>query len=178
MIVTHLTNLKNDSSGQTLVEVMVALFVLVAGFLGILSLLSQSLALSKTVNNETIATYLASEGIEIARNLVDHDMYQHLAGLGTGWGTCFGLSGGDYELDYTTTNCPPPFYSPSDFLEFDPATNMYGYNGGSPTPFTRLIRVTPDSANELTVDSIVSWSTGPFTSQNVTLEDVFYNWHP
>ena len=179
----------DKTSGQTLLVVMMALFVLTSGFLGILSLLAQSIFLSKTVGNETIATYLAAEGVEVAKNLLDHDVYAHIAGVGTGWGTCFGLSGGDYELDYTTTNCSnlaAHRYSSDDHLVFDATTNqyLYAYNdvagNGAPTPFTRLVRVRPDSVNpnEVYVTSIVSWSTGALTSQSVSVEDVFYNWHP
>ena len=72
----------DKTSGQTLLEVMMALFVLTSGFLGILSLLAQSIFLSKTVGNETIATYLAAEGVEVAKNLLDHDVYAHIAGVG------------------------------------------------------------------------------------------------
>lgn len=176
-----------------MVEVMVAMFVLTTGFLAILSLLAQSLYLSKNESNQTNATYLASEGIELARNLVDHDVYQHLAGLGSGWGTTFG-TGGDFELDYTTcTNlpnaasaCDPQPFSSQDFLYYDPTSHTYRYSFDNPlgdslvkTPFTRLIRVTPNGANEITVQSIVTWDVGSVTGQqSVDLEDHFYNWYP
>src|ERR1700735_4498251 len=88
-------------SGQSLVEVMIALSILVVGLLGILALLSQSLYISKNLSYQVTATYLASEGIELAENIIEHDVYQHLAGQGTGWDTAFG-AGGDFELDYAT----------------------------------------------------------------------------
>ena len=59
---------------------MVAITVLTVGFLGISSLLSQSLALNRVTTNEITATYLASEGIEIAKNLIDHDVYAQQIG--------------------------------------------------------------------------------------------------
>jgi hypothetical protein len=169
--------------GQSLVEVMVALSVLVVGFLGILTLLSQSLSINEDLSNQVTATYLASEGIELAKNILDHDMYQHLAGQGLGWGTAFG-SGGDFQLDYTTcdalltpaTACKPPIYSGAT-LSFDSTDDLYSYNSGSPTPFTRDIRVKPNGSSEITVDSIVTWDVGGGT-QTIVLEDDFYNWHP
>jgi type II secretory pathway pseudopilin PulG len=185
-------NTKKLSSGQSLVEVMIALAVLTSGFLGILTLLSQSIAISKTVGQQTTATYLAEEGIEIAKNLVDHDMYAHIANPAViGWGNCFSVqapfsAGGKYELDYTTTDCTAirP-YSASDLLEFNPTTNMYlyAYNdplpGGVPTIFSRDIQVIPDpSIPEITVNSIVSWPGLGGVVQSVNLEDHFYNWHP
>jgi hypothetical protein len=181
MITPSSIAIARSHSGQTLVEVMVALFVLVTGFLGILSLLSQSITLSKTVSNQTIASYLSEEGVEIAKNLIDHDVYNI---SGTGWGSCFNLTSGDYELDYTTTGCPLRAYSADDLLTYNPTTHMYIYayndliGGGTATPFTRDIRVTFNGPDEITVQSIVSWNAGGFSQQSVNVEDHFYNWIP
>jgi len=179
------------NSGQTLLEVMIALFVLTVGILGILSLLSQSIFLSKTVSNQTTATFLASEGIELAKNLIDHNVYQGIAFTTNEWNTGIG-GGGNFELDYTTCNnlpnpatlCPtPPNYSGT-FLSFDPAANVYVYayddlSGGLvATPFQRLIRVTPNGGNEITVQSIVTWNVGQPSQTSLDVEDHFYNWLP
>ena len=162
---------------------MVAMFVLTTGFLGITALLSQSLSVSKNLSNQTTATYLSAEGIELVKNILDHDIYQHIAGLGTGWGTAFG-SGGDFQLDYSTCNslpnaaslCNPQSYS-GVTLQYDPNTHLYGYSGSIPTNFTRKITVTPNGPDEIAVLSKVSWLVGAST-QSVILEDHFYNWHP
>lgn len=167
-----------------------ALFVLIVGFLGILSLLAQSIFLSRTVSNETTATYLASEGIEIAKNLIDHDVYEHLAGLGTGWGNCFG-TGGNFEFDITTTDCGSLVkvadQSELDFLYYDPMSHVYVYAAndavGQPrvTGYTRMVKVTPNpnaAIPEITINSIVYWNVGQANQQSVNLEDQFYNWHP
>ncbi len=174
-----------NRNGQSLVEAMIALSVLVTGFLGIMTLLSQSFFLSRTTSDRLIATYLASEGIELAKNLIDHDVY-----AGNGWGVCFAVpvgGSGDYEVDYATLtqgqNCPPAVYS-GRYLIFDQTAHLYGYNFASTstddlavTDFTRDIRVAVPAAsqgNEIVVTSIVGWSNG----QNIILEDHFYNWRP
>lgn len=173
--------------GQSLIEAMVAISLLTTGFLGLVALLSRSFFLNRVVSDETTANYLASEGIEIAKNLIDHDVYLNLAGVpgAAGWGTCFdsqGFNPDEVELDYSTTDCKglAPF-SPTDFLEFDPVTGLYGYNlpaGDGPvaTNFTREI-VVDRVGDQMTVDAIVNWSTGPVTSQTIDLQDIFYNWH-
>lgn len=171
-----------NRKGQSLVELIAALGVLTVGFLGIVTLLSRSFFLSRVTADEITGTYLASEGIEITKNLIDHDVYASLASppVGSGWGSCFGGGGGDFEFDYTTTNCPPGIYSGT-HLRFDPATHRYGYgsSGGSTiTGFTREIRISVPSATEIVVNSIVRWSTGPLASQSINLEDHFYHWHP
>lgn len=176
-----------------MVEAIVAISLLTVGFIGIAGLLSQSLFLTKVTSDQTTATYLAAEGIELAKNLVDHDIYMHIASLGSGFGSCFAnnlvspLSPGglprDYELDYTSMDCNKSYFN-TDMLQFDPVTGLYSYappvaNNPVGTKFNRDIRVSW-SANgaELTVNSIVTWSTGTFTSQSINLEDHFYNWRP
>ncbi len=168
--------------GQTIIEAVLAISVLTVGFLGIMALLSRSLFLSRVTSNELTATYLASEGIEIVKNIVDHDIY---AGP-PGWGSSFG-GGGDFAPDYTTCtsgigSCSvgslTPTSCPGNQLMLDPATHLYSYTGSVATPFSRCVRITIVSANEIQVNSMVTWSTGPLTSQSINLEDHFYNWHP
>jgi hypothetical protein len=171
--------------GQALVEVLVGLFVLVTGFLGILTLLAQSFYLNRTITDQTTGAYLAAEGIELAKSLIDHDVYTHLAGIGTGWGTCFGGGNKDYEIDYTISDCTTmrPFSS-NDYLEYNPVSHayLYSYNdllgGGTQTTFTRRIRTQASGANQITVTATVFWNGGNGTTQSVALEDVFYDWHP
>jgi hypothetical protein len=173
---------------------MVALSILVIGFLGILTLLAQSIHISKNLSDQVTATYLAEEGIELSKNILDYDMYRRVAGTdGTGWG----LGGVDptlvpghsYEIDYTSCNnllssaptCHLFSYSADTVLGFDPnpgpQQDLYFYGAPDPTPFTREIRVTSTGVNEITIDSIVRWTVGGGT-QEIDLEDHFYNWHP
>jgi Tfp pilus assembly protein PilV len=189
---------REKKSGQSLIEVMVALFVLTVGMLGILDLLSQSLHISKTVGDETTATYLAAEGIELSENIIEHDVYQQNACLGvTGWAqgspdATFQVNH-VYQLDYTTctnlmdqaTLCSSQLQpTPAGSLQplyFDSSTGLYNNSeNGVQTPFTREIKILPSdnsNNNELTVQSIVTWDVG-LTQQKVTLEDHFYNWQP
>lgn len=172
----------NNRQGQSLIEVLVALSVLTGSFLGILSLLSRSFLLNRVTSDQAKATYLAEEGIELAKNLIDHDVYRGLAtgGVSGGWGVCFPFAAGtnDYEIDYTTENCPPAGYT-GRFLNFDNASGLYGYAAGAATDFVRRIRITKPvgQPNVISVESTVSWSTGPVTSQNIDLQDNFYHWH-
>ncbi len=178
--------------GQSLIEAMVALSVLMVGFVGIMSLLSRSFFYERDISDSMKATYLAAEGIELTKNLIDHDMtvFDESAGGGAGgWGTCF-ANIKDFELDSTITNCTQliPYISNSNLpLDFDSHSHLYGYNlpaygysmpNGTPTNFQREIKITPNGNDEITVDSIVTWSTGTITNQNVHLEDHFYNWQP
>ena len=168
----------SSREGQSLVEAMVAITALTVSFLGISSLLARSFVLNRTTTSELTATYLASEGIEVAKNLIDHDVHAP----GTGWGACFG-NGGNFELDYATINCSPPSLSTftNRQLDYHVDTNLYDYNeigagGGTPTGFTREISVRNPTGYEIQVDSIVSWPSSGGGMQSTTLEDDFYNW--
>jgi type II secretory pathway pseudopilin PulG len=174
--------------GQTLVEALVALSILTVGFVGIVTLLTKSFQLNRTTSNDTQATYLAAEGIEVAKNLIDHDVYEQLSpNSNYSWGSCFPYSGSHYyyPIDYETTDCasldfsnsPPdtPLYFDSN--PHDPAYGTFSTNslGRSSTDFVRNIEVT-NNGEELDVQSTVVWTDGA-VGNTITLEDHFYNWH-
>lgn len=160
--------------GQSIVEAIISIGLLTGGFLGIFTLLSRSFFLSRITADELTATYLASEGVEIVKNLIDHDIYKP---GGAGWGSC--CSPGFYRVDYNSknlTNYPNPVSSPV-YLNFDPTNHTFDYSGPKNSNFNRWIEVSWPNANEIMVVVRVAWATG-ITSQNLSLEDHFYNWHP
>ena len=191
-----MSTLIHSRRGQTLVEALVALSILTMGFIGIISLLSRSFQLNRTASDDTQATYLAAEGIEIAKNIIDYDVYYGFrqSTSTNDWGCSFNLSSGqsaDYELDYTKvvsslSGCgaaPGKVSSAAQaqaaHLYFNPSTTLYTYNSFAPavqSDFTRDIRITNDG-EDLNVQSIVKWTSGSL-SNTITLEDYFYNWHP
>jgi type II secretory pathway pseudopilin PulG len=180
----------NSRRGQTLVEALVALSILTVGFVGIVTLLTKSFQLNRTTSNDTQATYLAAEGIEVAKNIIDYDVYYGLSlqqGSSTDdkWGCSFDLPRNtqtDYALEYDTV--PPSdcvtVMSPltSDKLYFASSTDLYTYNsfGAQPTDFTRDVLITAVSNDEFDVQSKVAWSDGRL-GNTITLEDHFYDWN-
>lgn len=180
--------------GQTLVEAIVALSILTVGFVGIVALLAKSFQLNRVTADDTQATYLAAEGIEVAKNIIDYDVYLGLSQRTTpsstvdDWECSFGLNpathqSADYALEYDTapTNCssPPTITSEpnGNKLYFNPSTGLYSYSSfnGQPTDFTRDVYITAVSNDELDVKSTVAWSSGGL-GDSITLEDHFYNW--
>lgn len=175
--------LNSSRKGQSLIEAMVALTILMVGLMGVLNLISRSLFLQHVTADQAKATYIASEGIEIAKSLIDHDVYLNTATAGAsgGWGSCF--SAGDYNLDYTTRTCITiPNYQ-GDPLYLDPQTSLYYTStdapaGSTATGFVRKITISYPNSNAIKVQSTVTWSTGTVIDQHLVLEDTFYNWHP
>jgi len=163
----------NTESGQLLIEAMIAVSVVTVGLLGVFSLLSQSLGLNKVAADQYVGAYLASEGIEVVKNIIDTNIYQSRA-----WNT--GVSDGTYAVQYdtptlTSTSVDTP-------LKFDSATGTYNYAVGTVTNFKRSVKITSlrlnsqNQPDELQVDSVVTWNSRGGTQYKVNLEDHFMNW--
>jgi hypothetical protein len=190
-------------SGQSIIEALIALSILMVGLMGVLALLSRSLSLQRVTSDNAKATYLAAEGVEVAKSLIDYNVYYGVAQNDEtdGWNgaltDCFDfLPGGSntYELDFMTTDCaslaPASIGAGQDgalctSTDGNGVTNYYDCDdpemppGYRSTDFSRLVTIKRSSdGNSIDVVSRVTWSTGGFTDQNVTLEDTFYNWHP
>ena len=170
--------------GQSLIEAMVAISILTVGFLGITTLLTKSFQLNRVAADQTKGTYLAAEGIEITKNILDYGVFNGIATGVAGWGKCFSITG-YYQLDYLTNDCsitPIPFslVSSPATIYFDPASGLYSnipVGGSIKTIFQRDVYV-EYKGDEIDVHSTVTWKATAFSSQSVTLEDHFYNWHP
>lgn len=165
-----------QSGGFFLVEAMVSMGVLMIGVLGIFALMSQSIKLTRTINDQYIGTYLAAEGIEVVKNMLDSNV---LTDRGA-WNARGFATAACYELDYETNSldsaasasCSGSGASP---LLFD--GSFYGYARGIPSGFFRTVQVVPimDSAQiGVRVRSTVRWAGG---EQSFVLEDTFYAWH-
>ena len=57
--------------GFTLIEIVVAIFLLTVGTMGAFSLIQQTIAFTSIASAQLAATYLAQEGIETIRNIRD-----------------------------------------------------------------------------------------------------------
>lgn len=159
--------------GFTLVELVVAIGILTLSFTGILSLMNHSLGLSRTVRDNYTATYLATEGIEVAKNILDANYVQRIA-----WND--GFLDGNYTVSYasqalTSSAAPACDHTFNPPLRFDDVARRYSYTSGSNTNFRRLIKVALRGSNEVRVNSIVCWRSRRAVFE-VNLEDHFLNW--
>lgn len=161
---------RSCTTGQVLVEALVAVSILTVGLLGILTLFARSLSLNRVISDNYTATYLAAEGIEVVKNLIDVNRIQ-----GRAWNANF--SDGDFEVEYSTSALP--LSSNQDrFLRYDPSTHHYSYSGSTQTNFRRSVSIALVGSEELKVNSTVDWTTRGGGSFTINLEDHFYNWRP
>lgn len=162
-----------DRKGNLLIESIVAISVIIISFLGILSLLSRSLGLNKDVSHKFVATYLAVEGVEIVKSLIDKNFTDGLA-----WNDC--CSDGSWEVVYDSTILIPASVPPNPLL-FDKTDGSYNYVTGNPSSFTRVVEISEldrngdDRTDEIKVNSKVSWSRRG-SVQEINLEDHFFDW--
>ena len=165
------------SRGFTLLEVLVAIFILTIGIVGVFGFSQQTLSLGSTLRHQLVASYLAQEGVEIVRNIRDTNYVSSAGGTIVDWDD--GLAGCvlGCEADYND----PALVSAGSPLNFlgvisDGNGTRYQYGGGgTPTIFQRKITVDPTVANRLDVNVEVLWQEKG-TSRNFTIGTELYNW--
>lgn len=153
------------NAGVTLVETLVAVFVLTVGITSALSLTSQSTSALRALRSHLIAAYLAQEGNEIVHNIRTTNWIQNLA-----WDA--GLANGDYCADYRDTSLTP---SCASYVLNTDTSQLYVRTSGTASLFSRRINILHQTDAQgvtyLRAQSIVSWSGG-----QVTGEDNLYDW--
>lgn len=166
---------KINSKGTVLLEVMFAITIMIVGLLAVLRLLSRSISLNRVVSNQLVATYLAEEGIEVAKNILDANTIKigigNLLNNSNQWNN--GFNSASHEVDYQSLALETNQNRP---LLFDSNTGRYGYSVGSSTPFRRRIDVDRIGNDELRIISRVNWTIRGGATSTVVLEDHFYNW--
>ncbi|MFH1346890.1 MAG: hypothetical protein ABIH10_01420 [Spirochaetota bacterium] len=160
-------NKNKKSGGYLLVELMIGISIAVVGLLGILGLLSRSMSLSRVISSQLTANYLAAEGVEISKNIIDANIIQ-----GKSWNQGFDMNG-SFEADYSSTNLE---LNQNRKLLFDESSNLYSYESGEESPFTRIISVYPIGSDEIKIDSTVSWTDRGSAKFQISMEDHFFNW--
>jgi hypothetical protein len=167
-----------SQEGNILIESIVSISLILIGLLGIFSLVSSSLRQNKNSYLKTDAAYLAAEGIEIVRNIIDTDIVAD----GIAWNeTIGGAEFETFEVDYASdrgtlvslggTNSTRPLVRGTE-------TGLFGYNEeGDQTPFFRTVMVSRDEASpdEIKISSIVEWDERGRT-RLVNVSTVLTNW--
>ncbi|TSA46389.1 hypothetical protein D4R51_00310 [bacterium] len=157
-----------EEKGSILIESIVGISLVVIGMVGIITLLTRSSVFYNSAVNKLKATYLAAEGIEIVKNIMDTKYVSAIAG--NSWPAQHPADGW-YYIDNTTPSSFIPLLNPP-----IPAAAAFVSVNSVTTIFRRIVNV-QDNGNYLDVKSYVNWSeTG--SSKQVLLEDYFYLWRP
>lgn len=155
--------------GFTIIEAIMAIFVLTTGVLGVFSFITHFTEYSSISTMRLTASYLAQEGVEIVKNIRDGN---YLEGNNqASWSEGFATNG-DWEADYTDDNSLS--VDEDNYLNID-NDGFYSYNAGSQSLFKRKISIGASTASSTYITVEVNWSERG-RSHNVTVEEEIYSW--
>ena len=151
----------------TLLEVILAIFVLGVAASGAYTLIYRVLNFSSLLAPKVAASYLAQEGLEIVRNIRDSNWLND-----DNWVNGLDNCSNGCEADYLSTALQP--YR-NRYLKIND-NGLYNYSTGSNSHFKRKIIIETISNNEIKVTSKVSYSLKGSDFQ-VSLFEYLYNWY-
>lgn len=150
-----------------MIEIMIAMSVAIVGLVGVISFISNSIGLSRVATEQYAGSNLASEGLELVKNIIGRNKLQNLA-----WDNGLSLAG-DYQMDYNDTILAP--YSPAQKLLFNSGAGIYSYDSGTATKFNRKITLERVGADEIRAVSLVSWTGRGGAAFQASVEALFFN---
>lgn len=177
--------IRKNNKGFSILEVVVALYIITMGLIGVLALVVQNIQ-AEYINTKTlVASQLAQEGLELVRNIRDTNWL-----INANWKDCDSAgsncdivqsAGGNTTygiyLDYSTNN----IIIDATINSIDNAPLYINGNGfythvvfAETTAFYRLITVT-DGGDYLVVECQVRWQTGK-GSHDYKAETYLYDW--
>ncbi len=162
--------------GFTVLESIVAIFVLSLAISGVFSAVQQSLSQAIITKDEVKAFYLAQEAIEIIRNKKDSNQISFINSGSGHWlrGIAENASDPCYfgkvcladVSSMTLSYCSNSWESCSQNLRKDQTTLLYGQDSlDSLTNFRRLIKIESINSNEISVTVKIIWNKGVLEKQ-------------
>lgn len=174
-------------NGFTIVELIIAIFILGFAVVGVYNAFSVAVVLTTGVSDRFTAAYLAQEGIEIVRNVRDNNWLNNRS-----WMT--GLYGGGVdctlgcEVDYTTMGTaisPLTMWAGSGRYLYLKTAGFYSYDitNATLTKFRRKVTITSKPLGVINVSVKVFWTekanilNTTIEERNIEVEEDLYNWY-
>ncbi len=158
--------------GFTLIEVLIAVFLITIGMGGALFLINRIIVFTDITTSRLTAFYLGQEGIEIVKNIRDTNFLKvHRRVAGASWD--------DGRLRYCAAGCRAD-YNDTYLTSVDPDRPLringgfFSYDSGIDTPFRRKIFIKP-TADILKVSVKVTWEERGRTHQ-VSVQENLHRW--
>lgn len=162
---------KENGRGFTLLEVIIAIFVLTVGAGGAFSLIQRTISMASLIQDRLIASYLAQEGIEIVKNIRDNNWLK-----GVAWDTDLGL--GNWEIQYDSQSlipCGDPCDYSGNLRLLKIGNGFYNYPSGANSKFKRKITISDKTANKFKISIQIFWDEQG-QSRNFELSEYVTNW--
>lgn len=155
-----------SEQGITLIEVLVSIIILGIALGAISFLFTSNLLSADSLRDDSIASGLVQEGMEVVRNIRDREW------LATG-GFGATIPDGTYEVQWDSASLTP---SLSRFLKKDINSGIFSYGSGNDTIFKRIVTISSISGNEKLVTTSVTWNTRS-GQKNISSEAHLFNWY-
>ena len=166
--------ISKNNAGFTVIEVIVAVFILSVTLSGISAALVSNNNLAVSVTNNYIASGLVQEGVEVVRSLRDRDYEASPARTFGSFGSDGVVNDGIYRVQFDSAFLLPN--PPDDYLKLDSTSGIYSYDGGENSIFKRTVAITTVVPNvEKRVVVTVSWNERSI-SKSVSAEEHLFNW--
>ncbi len=158
----------HNQRGQTIIEVMAAIFVITIGMMGALALTVSNLRNQRIGAGRLVSTQLSREGIESVRAMRDTNWLQEETwdnGLTSPTSHCAVLDASGKSLTFQTCGTvTDAVYQ----LSRDPATGVYNPTSGDPTRYFRRLTLHPICLNGTTETVATSGTCG--SDESIGLE--------
>jgi len=165
-----MNNFNKQQKGFTLIEMIVSVFIVTTGIIGVFSLVSNFSEQSQSVRDGTVASYLAQEGIEIVKNIRDTNMIGGLT-----WDNGFSSCYDGCEVEYNNESLVP-WTDDGRFFYLDGTTGFYKYietpvAGDIKTYYKRRLTITPVAQDEMHLRIDIYYE-----GKSLTFFSKIYNW--
>lgn len=161
-------------NGFTLIEVLLAVFLITIGMAGVFGLVWQTTSFTESSFSEFTAAYLVQEGFEIVRNIRDSNWLAQREDSDLAWSNGLTDCEAGCEGDYTSTSLEE--YQ-NRYLKLKNGFYVYTPASKPETKFKRKITVEENVQNsdilEITVE--VSWRQRG-RDKSISAQENLYNW--
>jgi prepilin-type N-terminal cleavage/methylation domain-containing protein len=179
---------RNTKKGFTMIETLVAIFILLISTTGPLSFAQSGLRASFLARDQIVAFYLSQDVIETIKNLRDNNSLSGADWLAldggalssldqctTGGRGCRMETGSNFTIEQcSSTPCEPMYYNDTtkEFVLDDTAAT-------TPSKYTRTFYVDElEDDREIQIIVVVEWDSNFFSERKIVIQENIYNWLP
>lgn len=156
------------NSGFTLIEILITIFIFSIAFTATSFILTANLRGASAIRNNFIASGLAQEGMEVARNIRDRDWF-----LGNSFGAS--IPDGTYRVQWNSQALIALSANPN--LKKDSANGVISYDTGNDMIFKRTVDISTVVAGiEKKIVVTISWTERGGAPKSLSAEKHLYNW--